>query len=105
MCGDYLRSDGFYLFWYWPSSRQHPVNVNFFQLKCTLVVFLFVCLFIHFASELVGNVLVNQKRFLYITVLSRATQTPEHLCQVANNDKHRFTLQVTWLRTGRLDSD
>ena len=34
-----------------PSSRQHPINVTFFQLKRMLVVFLFVCLFIHLPGE------------------------------------------------------
>ena len=39
-----------------------PDNIRiifFFKLKRTLVVFLFVCLFIHFAGELVWNVFVN----------------------------------------------
>ena len=43
-------NDIFYSFCYKPLSRQHPVNATFFQLKCMLVVFLFVCLF---------NLLVN----------------------------------------------
>ena len=34
-----------------------------FSTECMLIVFLFVCLFIHFACELVWNVLVNQKGF------------------------------------------
>ena len=33
----------------------------------SLIVFIFVCLFIHFAGELIQNVFVNQKRFLYMT--------------------------------------
>ena len=55
MRGAYLGSDAFYSFWSRPSSRQHPGNYILFQLKCTLVVFLFVCLFSHFAWELVWN--------------------------------------------------
>ena len=68
MCGAYLRSDIFYLFWFWPSSRQHLAfemyirGVLFIYLFIDSFCFvLFVCLFIHFACELVWNVLANQK--------------------------------------------
>ena len=50
-------------------ARQHPVNLNFFQLKRTPVAFLFICLFIHFVCDLVWNVFVNQMRFLHLTEL------------------------------------
>ena len=63
----------FYSFWSKPSSRQYPFNVTFFQLKRTLMVFLLVCLFIHFAGEWVWNVFVNQRRFLYITYIHRCS--------------------------------
>ena len=41
---------------------------TFLKLKCTLVMFLFVCFFIHFVDEIVWNVLVNQKGILYIYI-------------------------------------
>ena len=64
MRGAYLRSDVFYSFWFQQSSRQHLA----FEMYVRGV--LFVCLFIIFASELVWNVLVNQKGFLNITIIS-----------------------------------
>ena len=57
----YLHSDVFYSFWFRLSSRQHPA---FEMYVCGV---LFVCLFIVFDGELVWNVLVNQKGFLYMT--------------------------------------
>ena len=66
MHGAYLCSNMFYSFWSKPSSKQHLVNVTFFQLKHKLIAFLLICSFIHFAGDLVWNALVNQKRFLYI---------------------------------------
>ena len=63
MCRAYLRSSVFYLFWFRPTSRQHPA---FEMYICSV---LLVCLFIVFVCELVWNVLVNQKGFLYITIV------------------------------------
>ena len=56
----YLGSNMLYSFWFQPSSRQYPA----FEMYICGV--LFVCLFIVFACELVWNVLVNQKGFLYL---------------------------------------
>ena len=60
MRGTYLRSDVFYSFWSWSSSRQHPA----FEMHICGV--LFVYLFIVLACELVWKLLVNQKGFLYV---------------------------------------
>ena len=65
MCGAYLRRDVFYSFWFRPSFRQHPA----FEMYVFGV--LFICLFIDFAGELIWSVLVNQKRFQYITFIEQ----------------------------------
>ena len=46
----YLHSNKFYSFYHKLSFRQHPVNVTFLQVKCMLVVFLFVYSFILLVS-------------------------------------------------------
>ena len=58
--GAHLRSDVFYSFRFWPSSRQHSAFEMYVYGD------LFACLFIDFARKLIWNVLVNQKWFLYI---------------------------------------
>ena len=43
MCSTYLCSDVFYSFWSWLSSRQHLVNINFFNWNiCLWCFYLFI---------------------------------------------------------------
>ena len=53
----------FYSFCYKPLSRQLPVSV----IPKTYARGVFICLLIHCVDKLVWNILVNQKRFLYMT--------------------------------------